>query len=271
MPMNAAWLYAGDDPKQFTAESCLECHDEDIGGLTTTVHLPLFDVSCQDCHVDVAGHMEDEDVKPTSPSGAEGQSVCLSCHDSIRDPGWGDTEHLNAGVTCDDCHQSHEKDHSARPLLLAQQQDLCLSCHEDTRVAFAKPYTHKTGRTLMECSSCHNPHGGRGAFSLKSDHTGGGPCVACHTEKRGPFVFEHVSGITGDCQDCHEHHGSSNPAQLIRANVSQLCLECHTAVPLGPLGSQPPAFHDLRSPRYRDCTVCHTAVHGSYSSPTLVK
>ena len=32
-----------------------------------------------------------------------------------------------------------------------------------------------------------------------------------------------------------------------------------------------PAFHDLHSPRYRECTVCHVAVHGSNTSPGLLK
>ena len=205
---------------------------------------------------------------PSVPVGAEGEAVCLSCHNHTRSPGW--SEHTKSGVTCDTCHQSHETDHSARPLLASKQEDLCLSCHEDTRVAFSKPYTHKTGTGGMECSSCHNPHGSMDAFSLVSNH-GEGPCVSCHVEKHGPFVFEHVNGVAGDCMSCHEHHGSSNPRQLTRAHVSQLCLECHTALPLETLGSQPPAFHDLRSPRYRECTVCHTAIHGSSSSPALTK
>lgn len=270
MVLVSPWAVAGDADKVQANQECMECHDEDIGGLRTTIHLPVFDVSCQDCHVDVAAHMDDEEVMPSSPSGAAGEAVCLSCHQSVQSPGWGDFEHGRVGVTCDSCHQSHETDHSSRPLLLSDQQDLCLSCHEDTRIAFSKPYTHKTGTGGMECSSCHNPHGGHEDFSLRSSH-GEGPCVSCHTEKHGPFVFDHVSGVVGDCMDCHEHHGSSNPRQLTRTHVSQVCLECHTALPTTTLGSQPPAFHDLRSPRYRECTVCHTAVHGSSASPALLK
>jgi hypothetical protein len=50
---------------------------------------------------------------------------------------------------------------------------------------------------------------------------------------------------------------------LIRSNVSQLCLECHTTT-AGFAGSSPPAFHDLRTARYRNCTVCHSKTHGSF-------
>jgi predicted CXXCH cytochrome family protein len=70
---------------------------------------------------------------------------------------------------------------------------------------------------------------------------------------------------------CHETHGSANPRQLTRADVRQLCLECHSTLPSGPIGSQPPSTHDMLSPRYRNCVQCHTAIHGSSKSPVLLK
>jgi hypothetical protein len=59
---------------------------------------------------------------------------------------------------------------------------------------------------------------------------------------------------------------------LLWARVEQLCLSCHSQTG-GPrtYGSQPPSFHDLTLPRYRNCTTCHTAVHGSNLSPQLLK
>ncbi|MBI3282040.1 MAG: hypothetical protein HYZ57_19635, partial [Acidobacteria bacterium] len=48
------------------------------------------------------------------------------------------------------------------------------------------------------------------------------------------------------------------------------CLECHanlanfTGVGDTRLGGVPPAFHDLRSPRFRNCTLCHIKIHGSH-------
>jgi DmsE family decaheme c-type cytochrome len=119
--------------------------------------------------------------------------------------------------------------------------------------------------------SCHNPHGGEGEQSLKVDRSGDVVCVSCHAEKRGPFVFPHVSDVAGTCLSCHEPHGSVNPMSLKRARVDQLCLECHSVYDGGTLGSQPPSFHDLRSPRYQNCTTCHVTVHGSNTSPLLLK
>ena len=98
------------------------------------------------------------------------------------------------------------------------------------------------------------------------------PCLTCHAEKRGPFVFTHVTGSGGDCLSCHQPHGSNNPNSLLWAQVSQLCLSCHSQTG-GPktFGSQPPSFHNIALPRYRNCTSCHTAVHGSNLSPQLLK
>jgi predicted CXXCH cytochrome family protein len=78
------------------------------------------------------------------------------------------------------------------------------------------------------------------------------------------------------CSSCHEPHGSSNPRMLIRHEVRLVCLECHANLPSpsakqGNLGSVPGAFHDLTSPLYQNCTVCHVKVHGSYVNRALLR
>ena len=60
-----------------------------------------------------------------------------------------------------------------------------------------------------------------------------------------------------DCLRCHEPHGSSNNKRLTRARVDRLCLECHSTLTTATLGSQPPSFHNVSLPRYRNCTTCH--------------
>ena len=155
-------------------------------------------------------------------------------------------------------------------MLHSTANQLCASCHSSEAGSFNQPFGHQLDRGGMQCVSCHNPHGGAGEASLKVDRSGDVACVSCHAEKRGPFVFSHVSGVTGDCMTCHVPHGASNPMALTRARVDQLCLECHS--PMGStLGSQPPSFHDMRSPRYQNCTTCHVMVHGSNTSPMLLK
>ena len=84
-----------------------------------------------------------------------------------------------------------------------------------------KPFTHRPVDGVMECTSCHDPHGRPGKESLKLTRAGELPCLSCHAEKRGPFVFEHPTGLTATprrtARRCHEPHGSSNPKQLMRA------------------------------------------------------
>jgi len=131
----------------------------------------------------------------------------------------------------------------------------------------------------MACSSCHEPHGRPGKSTrslmmtnhLRATQSGEVPCTSCHAEKRGPFVFQHGAFSVGECTTCHETHGSTNPKMLRRAEVFQLCIECHSPTGSGTVGSQPPSFHNLNSPRYRNCTSCHVAIHGSNRDPQLFK
>jgi hypothetical protein len=63
---------------------------------------------------------------------------------------------------------------------------------------------------------------------------------------------------------------------LIRQEVRLVCLECHANLPgvnsKSPVtGVVPPAFHDLTSPRYRNCTVCHQKIHGSHVDRNLLR
>jgi hypothetical protein len=54
-------------------------------------------------------------------------------------------------------------------------------------------------------------------------------------------------------------------------------LECHANLPTAPaattsvIGVIPPAFHDLRSPRYQNCTICHQKIHGSHVDRNLLR
>jgi hypothetical protein len=61
---------------------------------------------------------------------------------------------------------------------------------------------------------------------------------------------------------------------LTRSKVSQVCLECHSNLPVNKtpvLGVVPPAFHNLNSPRFQNCTSCHQKVHGSHVDRYLLK
>jgi len=256
---------------------CGMCHDEVAARLAMTPHGrgERGSPSCESCHGDGTAHVEEggDPALIRVPRGSDAPDVCLECHQGTMQRSLpGSAAHQGAAVYCGDCHRIHPGDEPVRGGLLRNAADpLCIACHPRIERSFERPFGHDVERAAMQCVSCHDPHAGTGERSLRLDRSGELPCFDCHAEKRGPFVFPHVSGIAGDCMSCHEPHGSSNPVALTRANVYQLCLECHSDLGDGTLGSQPPSFHNLRDPRYRECTTCHVAVHGSNTSPGLLR
>lgn len=129
----------------------------------------------------------------------------------------------------------------------------------------------------MSCVDCHNPHGSIREASMQAFGANEPGCFRCHGDKRGPFTFEHAVVRFEGCQACHEPHGSANAHMLTRQEVRFVCLECHANLPGAPasahtaMGVVPPSFHDLRSPRFQNCTVCHQKIHGSYVDRNLLR
>ena len=70
-----------------------------------------------------------------------------------------------------------------------------------------------------KCEGCH----ARPADSLHRNLRGS--CRECHTQQRGPWVFEHQATRDG-CSACHNPHGSPNQKMLTERNHT-LCLKCH--------------------------------------------
>lgn len=261
--------------------NCRDCHEQ-AAAFTHNPHArgnleggEVPNGVCESCHDGGAAHMEagGDPSLITVPRGLAGANqTCLSCHDNATDRKTHRTGmHANtAAVNCFSCHSVHHS--SIERLLIKPQPALCASCHAAQVTSMKhKPYAHRMGRAGLQCSTCHEPHGRRDQESLRRTAAGEQPCYGCHTDKRGPFVFNHGAVAAADCASCHEPHGSSNPKMLKRANVAQLCLECHSTITQGLLGSQPPSFHNLTQPRYQNCTTCHVAIHGSNRSPALLK
>jgi len=261
--------------------SCGDCHDQGKRFVTnphargSVVKGVVPNDVCATCHGDGAEHIAGggDKTKITVPRGLAGANdTCMLCHDLTTDRvSRRDGMHANsASVNCLTCHSIHNSDPRSSHLVAKPQLALCGTCHTQSASFRNKPYAHRLDRGGMACSSCHEPHG-RPSASLRLTKAGEPPCLSCHAEKRGPFVFPHGALTTGDCTSCHETHGSSNPKQLKRATVMQVCIECHSPIGAGTLGSQPPSFHNLSNPRYQNCTTCHVAVHGSNRDPQLLR
>jgi DmsE family decaheme c-type cytochrome len=181
--------------------------------------------------------------------------TCLTCHQKDAEQlHFRRSEHKLTGVACNDCHAPHFPARQAG-LLRQKTPDLCLSCHQETRLAFALPVRHKVLEGAMSCTDCHTPHGSQSRFALRDVHNR--TCTQCHVEKGGPFAFEHLASRIEGCTSCHTPHGSTNKFLLKRREERVLCLECHSNAPL--FHNQAPGsfFHGA-------CTRCHTEIHGSH-------
>lgn len=275
--------------EEATTAACSDCHDQ-AKSFVTNPHArgsvkdgSVSNDACATCHGDGTEHMQSggDKTKITVPRGRTGSDeTCMLCHDVTTDKMARRGMHANSDqVNCLTCHSIHASDPRSPHLVAKPQLALCGTCHTQSASMQTKPYAHRLDRGGMSCSSCHEPHGRRATAErspamtghLRRTQSGEAPCVSCHTEKRGPFVFAHGGAELAECTTCHEAHGSSNPKQLVRATVQQVCLECHSPTATATLGSQPPSFHNLSLPRYQNCTTCHTAVHGSNRDPQLLK
>jgi DmsE family decaheme c-type cytochrome len=250
------------DAEMVGSETCLGCHD--IGADFS--HTPHARQECEACHGPGGPHVESggDDLsvsfRANPPRWANNQ--CLSCHGNQPEvAGFHKAAHGKGGLSCISCHEAHpERVNSS--LLKAREQTLCVGCHQSARGDFLKPFRHPVMEGTMNCSDCHSPHQENRRPMMRLSAGSAQTCVSCHSDKRGPFVFEHVPVRVNQCEFCHQPHGSINERMLRRNEVHLLCLECHSQTPRV-MTSQPPAFHDIRSPRYRECTVCHRQIHGS--------
>ena len=264
--------------------ACADCHDEAkffAGNPHQRGYLAAHEGAggnavCATCHGDGTKHMEAEGDKTliVGLRGRSGAAQCATCHkQSAEHSSFTTGVHApSEAVNCLSCHSIHKSDQKQASLLRSDPTKLCATCHQDAASQFRTyPYAHRLKEGALSCVSCHDPHGRSAKHATRETRAGEPGCVSCHAEVRGPFVFPHVNGVAGDCTSCHIPHGSSYPHQLQRATIAQQCLECHSTLSAGTLGSQPPSFHNITLPRFKNCTTCHVAVHGSQRSPQLLK
>jgi DmsE family decaheme c-type cytochrome len=269
---------------------CATCHEDLAKAFNSTPHhyvdtnkkLGWEGRACEGCHGPGQKHTESvsaEDIRnPAKMAAAAADKICLTCH--LGQPtqvGRIQSSHAQNQVPCTTCHKIHSKD---PPGLVARKfiaiNELCAECHTNNVAQFQKPYHHRIPEEAMSCVDCHNPHGTIRPAMMKSFAANEPGCLNCHGDKRGPFTFEHAPVRFEGCTTCHEPHGSTNPRMLTRPLVQQVCLECHANLPVAvstgkAMGVVPPSFHDLRSPRFQNCTVCHQKIHGSYVDRNLLR
>jgi DmsE family decaheme c-type cytochrome len=269
------------DPALYVgSETCKTCHQEVYKKFQETPHFATTMDSkldaekgpgwhgCEACHGPGKEHVDgggDKSkiftFKDASPQATSAR--CLGCHQyNAEHSNFDRSVHLTNGVGCIDCHSPHNAKES-QFLMTEKVPGLCYKCHMDVRAEFARPFHHRVNEGLVQCNDCHSPHGTFQPKQLRTNASGDEVCYKCHTEKQGPFVFQHEAKIEG-CVVCHSPHGSTNARLLVQNQVNLLCLSCHS-LPASVGAPTTPTFHN-QAQKYQSCTLCHVAIHGSNTS-----
>jgi DmsE family decaheme c-type cytochrome len=257
------------------SETCATCHAEQSNKFASNPHAKLAlehdgkGVTCESCHGPGREHVESGGDKTkildlATASAKQVDTTCLSCHAAAH-PNFLRSPHAKANVSCVSCHAVH----SSAPdtaLLKAQQPALCFQCHTDVKPSFSAPFHHKVDEGLVKCSDCHDTHGTFGNNQLRSTADQNQICTKCHTETRGPFVYEHAPVKAEGCLSCHTPHGSQNARLLNMPNINTTCNQCHS-----PVASATVHGMSAGSSEITPCISCHTMIHGSNLNPAFLK
>jgi DmsE family decaheme c-type cytochrome len=276
----AGWARAADEAKgppgpAVDTKECLTCHEPAATGMKHTPHAAL-EQSCVACHdagkaaAHMAGQIEGNDVPGPSlkkVAAASLDATCLKCHDKGHQANFTGGVHERRNVSCVSCHSVHAPKSPKAQLKLASQSETCFTCHQTIRGKTMRTSHHPVREGRMECTSCHDPHDSTSPKMITAGYVNE-KCLECHTEKRGPFLWEHAP-VRENCLNCHDPHGSNHDKMLV-AKLPFLCQRCHLST------RHPGTLYDARntvvgaslsavSNRSAEhaCRNCHINIHGS--------
>ena len=261
-------------PGYVGSDTCIACHEDVQPGYEAGPHgtaansrSPAARQGCESCHGPGERHLDDPSDDTTMRKFArmaprDVSAACVTCHAAGSHAAWQGSPHDTRNLSCATCHSIHAPRSQTAQLKAAVEVDLCATCHRVQANKIKRVSHMPLPEGKMQCSSCHNPHGSTNVKQLRVGNWINESCVSCHTEKRGPFLYEHAAGRES-CVSCHDPHGSSNDRLLV-AKPPMLCQRCH-------IGTRHPSTMydnltvDARSVRIigRACVNCHSQVHGS--------
>lgn len=208
-------LAAGATPQR-PAPLCLSCHTDLAARMAEPhVHAPVESGACGACH-DPHGSNATYQLK------AEGNAVCLRCHEDIRGALGSRTVHPPAAAACVLCHDPHASPFAVQTRLPLNA--LCLSCHfsaaapadDSDPLDFPRHRLAALERRLFERAP---------RIGLEPDGTRGHPVVKHPVANR----LDPKTGGSFGCPSCHNPHGSRGP-RLFRFDaltLVELCRNCH--------------------------------------------
>jgi len=226
-------VVAAMDPPQatFDVNDCKACHEQAVMGMQGTRHAGL-EQRCSSCHGDPTQHLKDNlekgepgpivSIKNMKP--AEVNKTCLSCHEKGQPANFAGSMHDRRNVACTSCHSVHSFKSARSNLKTARDSETCFTCHQQIRAKSLRTSHHPVREGKLDCASCHNPHDSTKPKMIRADWITE-QCLTCHTEKRGPFLWEHAP-VRENCALCHDPHGSNHDKMLV-AKQPFLCQRCH--------------------------------------------
>ena len=204
---------------------------------------------------------KDNMERPTGP-------LCDGCHSVNYDPRTKTPTEWNVG--CEKCHGPGSA-HASAPsktniidpgkLDPGAENDVCIQCHSQGRPlttpiegrAYDWPVGFRVGLPLRDFWQLEGHTLGETTFTHFADGTGHKNRMQGNDFVQA-LMYRH--GIT--CSNCHDAHGTDNPALLV-AKASEVCFQCHDAAgPAGPRAATIEAHthHEAGSPG-NECVNCH--------------
>jgi predicted CXXCH cytochrome family protein len=219
-------------------EACLACHPRsyvgEVHGLGTTN--PVFKAAWDD-----QGNPKD----------------CLVCHvtgyDQVTGTWKSDT------ISCEACHNPIPADHPNQKMPVNKTNQLCATCHTDSRFGWADWKTSVHYQQNITCSNCHDPHNPQPPtddtvstyceschkdMTQRAEHSthalAGVNCISCHLgPKKGVDQFHKVPDhsfkpVVETCNTCHaKQMHDPNPTQIVTPTVTPTATLAPTALPVG--------------------------------------
>jgi predicted CXXCH cytochrome family protein len=294
------------------SDGCLPCHDPHGSNTKFLLTAPGVELTCRECH-DIerkarlhgpfasgectACHQPHESDNEFLLLGGEGRAHCLFCHpttaEQLREAA---IIHQPLEDGCTGCHEAHSSDYAA--LLTQPLEELCFDCHVEIEDEVTRATTpHGAVVDGRGCVNCHDPHVGERPDLLADELQA--LCLGCHSEAQvardgrtipdmRPVLLErkslHGPVRTGQCDTCHEAHGSPY-ARLLRWAYTPAfytpfdpakyatCFECHNSAAITNERTETDTnfrdgdrnlhyVHVNRAEKGRTCQTCHE-IHGS--------
>jgi DmsE family decaheme c-type cytochrome len=274
----AAAAAAPADSNYVGAETCKGCHEDQFNKFSRTrmgrlfllqARTPQEASACETCHGPGKAHVDagggkgkgglitfaKNDKTPVEKRNA----ICLDCHTKGARIFWKGSQHESRDVACTNCHTVMTNVSDKSQLAKVNEIETCGTCHQQKKAQTLRSSHMPVREGKMTCTSCHNPHGTVTPALLKEPSVND-TCFTCHTEKRGPFLWNHEPVIES-CSNCHDPHGT-NHEPMLKLAKPRLCQQCHTegqhpSRPYGSIATQ------QKFVMGRSCLDCHVAVHGS--------